>query len=720
MTQQRKLAAIMFTDLVGYVALSQRNEALALELLKEHQELLRPLFTQHHGTEIKTIGDAFLVEFGSAVEAARCAVDIQKALMAHTSVVTPERRIQLRIGLHVGDVVYEEGDMLGDGVNIASRIEPLAEPGGICISEDVAHQVRNKIDGSLEMLGERKLKGITEPVTVYRLVLPWEKQAGFLRLARLALRKPVSARWIQAGVIILLIVAVWLWRGREADPLAAFKHSVAVMPFDNLTGDDSFDIWEKGMATLLITALSTSKELYVLDSQTLFDVMNAVKSAQTAQVIPQLAREVATRTKVKTVILGDILKAGEKLRLQARLLEVKSGGVTFSLSVNGNSEDDFFTMAQSLSDRLKDHLEIRVLREEAELDLRAGGAMTTSAAAYRHLIQGSDAFWQLDFVSAIKAFTRAVEIDTVFAGAYIFKAFAHGNLGQAEEARSAFYKADRLKKGLQPADLAVLEIVRAIFINKDPYAEIQWLKKRLDITPLSRPFWYQLGNTYYNVDQYARAVEPLEKALALSDRWGSGWAWVPVYTVLGSAYHELGRHEREIEVYEKGLSVLPNHPRLLGTLASEFIFLGDSILVDVYLTRHKTTNDERGWSQVQRLRSLGNIYRRAGDVEQAQRLWRQALAIDPQQSTVLISLASLLIDHDLEVDEGIALAAKALELVPENYAIMDTYGWGLYKQGKYTEAVKVLERAWELRPSYSHDQYQHLEAARYAVAGEKQ
>ena len=156
----RKLSAIMFTDLVGYSALSQKDEALALELLKEHQQLLRPLFSQHNGTEIKTMGDAFLVEFSSAVEAARCAVDIQKALTAHTSVVIPERRIKVRIGLHVGDIVIEEGDILGDGVNIASRIEPLASPGGICVTEDVAHQIENKIDLPLELLGEKQLKGI--------------------------------------------------------------------------------------------------------------------------------------------------------------------------------------------------------------------------------------------------------------------------------------------------------------------------------------------------------------------------------------------------------------------------------------------------------------------------------------------------------------------------------------------------------------------------------
>ena len=301
MTQQRKLAAIMFTDLVGYVALSQRNEALALELLKEHQELLRPLFTQHHGTEIKTIGDAFLVEFASAVEAARCAVDIQKTLMAHTSVVTPERRIQLRIGLHVGDVVYEEGDVLGDGVNIASRIEPLAEPGGICISEDVAHQVRNKIDGSLEMLGERKLKGIAEPVTVYRLVLPWEQQAGFLRLARLALRKPVSARWVQAGVIGLLLAAgvVWWWTSQRVPSIRPAEITrLAVLPFDNFTGDPEMEYFVKGMHEALISSLARLSGLTVISRTSVMQYKDGAKP------VPEIARELNVGAIVEASVSG--------------------------------------------------------------------------------------------------------------------------------------------------------------------------------------------------------------------------------------------------------------------------------------------------------------------------------------------------------------------------------------------------------------------------------
>ena len=145
-TAHRRLAAIMFTDMVGYSALTQKNEALALELLEVHHKLLRRIFPAYGGKEIKTIGDAFLVEFSSALEATRCAIEVQKTLVQHNAVAPPKKRIQIRIGIHIGDVVHEDNDVLGDGVNIASRIEPLAHSGGICVSEDVVRQIRNKVE----------------------------------------------------------------------------------------------------------------------------------------------------------------------------------------------------------------------------------------------------------------------------------------------------------------------------------------------------------------------------------------------------------------------------------------------------------------------------------------------------------------------------------------------------------------------------------------------
>ncbi|MDQ3681532.1 MAG: adenylate/guanylate cyclase domain-containing protein [Bacteroidota bacterium] len=141
----RRLSAIMFTDIVGYSALTQRNEALALELLDEHRNIVRPFFTKHDGREIKTAGDSFFTEFNSAVQATICAIEIQEALHLRNKEVPQDRHVLIRIGLHIGDVVYTDQDVYGDGVNIAARMEPLAKPGGICISEDVARQVRNKV-----------------------------------------------------------------------------------------------------------------------------------------------------------------------------------------------------------------------------------------------------------------------------------------------------------------------------------------------------------------------------------------------------------------------------------------------------------------------------------------------------------------------------------------------------------------------------------------------
>src|SRR5437016_4802616 len=171
--EQRKLAAIMFTDMVGYSALSQRDDRLALELLEEHRHLLREIFPRFYGTEIKTIGDAFLVEFGSALEAAQCAIEIQRTLAKRNHDVTHDRRIELKIGIHIGDVVHRNGDVYGDGVNIASRIEALAGAGGICVSMDVERQIRNALEARFEKFGSADLKNIKLPMDLFRTVLPW-------------------------------------------------------------------------------------------------------------------------------------------------------------------------------------------------------------------------------------------------------------------------------------------------------------------------------------------------------------------------------------------------------------------------------------------------------------------------------------------------------------------------------------------------------------------
>jgi class 3 adenylate cyclase/tetratricopeptide (TPR) repeat protein len=171
---ERRLAAIMFTDMVGFTALGQKDESLSLALVEEHRRLIRPILSRHNGREVKTMGDAFLVEFASALEAANCAVGIQQALHASNMMLPEEKRVVLRIGLHLGEVTHRRGDVLGDAVNVASRIEPLAEPGGICISDQVHAQLKNNYELPLLSMGKKLLKNVQDPMEVYRIVLPWQ------------------------------------------------------------------------------------------------------------------------------------------------------------------------------------------------------------------------------------------------------------------------------------------------------------------------------------------------------------------------------------------------------------------------------------------------------------------------------------------------------------------------------------------------------------------
>src|SRR5213079_1853078 len=204
--EHRQLAAIMFTDMVDYSALAQRDQSLALELLEEHRQVARSLFPRFNGTGIKTIGDALLVEFHSALEAAQCALEIQRTLAKRNHDVSPEQRIELRIGIHVGDIVHREGDVYGDGVNIASRIQPVAGIGGICISVDVERQIHNALEARFEKLAPIELKNVQVPMDLFRIVLPWERASAITQSPASSEQK--RRRLLPAAIAALLLIGL--------------------------------------------------------------------------------------------------------------------------------------------------------------------------------------------------------------------------------------------------------------------------------------------------------------------------------------------------------------------------------------------------------------------------------------------------------------------------------------------------------------------------------
>ena len=320
LTEDRKLAAIMFTDMVGYSALAQRDDKVALELLEEHRRLLREIFPRFHGTEIKTIGDAFLVEFGSALEAAQCAIEIQRTLAKRNHDVTSDRRIELKIGIHIGDVVHRDGDVYGDGVNIASRIEQLAGAGGICVSMDVERQIRNALEARFEKFGSADLKNIKLPMDLFRIVLPWEKGAES-PAKRTSKKSPLLVP--AAVLVILALLAGWWWMQRSSknqQSVAAHalpaaptntpdQKSVAVLPFVNLSDDKGSEYFSDGVSEELLTVLQKIPGMHVAARTSAFSFKGKNATAQ----------EIGQKLGVAYLVDGSVRKSGETVRIAARL-----------------------------------------------------------------------------------------------------------------------------------------------------------------------------------------------------------------------------------------------------------------------------------------------------------------------------------------------------------------------------------------------------------------
>jgi len=275
-TSDRRLAAIMFTDLVGFTALTQKNEQKALALLTTHYRLLRPVFALHQGREIKTIGDSFLVEFENALDAANCAVAVQRRVQEHNSSVPEDERFHLRIGVHLGDVVHTENDALGDAINIASRIEPLAESGGICVSEQVYAQVRNKVPVTFTKLAPVSLKNVAFPIEVYKVDLPGERTMP------------------------------------AADgSLGGAARRLAILPLVNMSADPQDEFFADGLTEEIIAELSKVPGLRVIARTSVMRFRGTTKGVA----------EIGKELRVGTILEGSVRRAGNRIRVTAQLID---------------------------------------------------------------------------------------------------------------------------------------------------------------------------------------------------------------------------------------------------------------------------------------------------------------------------------------------------------------------------------------------------------------
>lgn len=362
------MAAIMFTDMVGYTALGQKNESLSLALVEEQRKLVRPILGRHNGKEIKTIGDAFLVEFPSALDAARCAYDIQRATREANVSLPGESKIHLRIGVHLGDVIEYQGDISGDAVNVASRIEPLAEDGGVCLTAPIYESVRNKIDVSLLSLGRKVLKNISEPMEVYRMEMPWgTKLEGELDSKR-----------------------------------------IAVLPFVSLSPDPNDEYFADGLTEELIDRVCHIKELAVIARTSVMNYKGAKKNAS------QIGREL----KAGALVEGSVRKAANKIRVTAQLINANTEEHLWSSKYDRDLED-IFAVQSDIAEKVAEALKVELLPTERRA---VGKKPTESTEAFTLYLKGQyylNERTREGIQKAIGYFEEATKKDSKYARAYI-------------------------------------------------------------------------------------------------------------------------------------------------------------------------------------------------------------------------------------------------------------------------------------------------------------
>src|SRR5216110_339017 len=413
--EQRKLAAIMFTDMVGYTALSQRDEKLAQELLEEHRQLLREIFPRFNGTEIKTIGDAFLVEFGSALEAAQCAIEIQRTLAKRNADIAPDRRIELKIGIHIGDVVHRGGDVYGDGVNIASRIEPVAGPGGICVSMDVERQIRNALEARFEKLAPTDLKNISVPMDLFRIVLPWEKGSEVTGQKSQVRQISSNKKWVAIAVLAVLAFGIIWWSLSLAHNNLASRaaeapaKSIAVLPFENRSRDPDNAYFADGIQDEILTRLAKIADLKVI-SRT---------STQHYKSAPENLSEIARQLGVAHVLEGSVQKSGDSVRVNVQLIKAANDSHLWADTFDRKLTDIFSVeseVAKAIADQLRAHL---TGREEQVIAAKPTDNVEAYDAYLRGLAYNVKGLGTLaPDLSAQKYLREAVKLDPKFALAW--------------------------------------------------------------------------------------------------------------------------------------------------------------------------------------------------------------------------------------------------------------------------------------------------------------
>ncbi|MDA4129480.1 MAG: hypothetical protein OK457_01795 [Thaumarchaeota archaeon] len=508
--EKRRLAAVMFTDIVGFTSIAQKDESLALRLLEENNRLIRGALGEYDGREVKTMGDAFLVEFSSALQAVKCSLAIQQRMHEKNQYVRSENQIELRIGVHLGDVVESGKDILGDAVNVASRIQPLAEAGGISISQQVYDHVRNKLDSKIELVEAAWLKNVNDPVNVYRILMPWEG-------------------------------------GSEPGVESLDTRRIAVMPLKNMSPDPNDEYFADGMTEELITALSGVRELTVIARTSIMQYKST----------PKRALEIGRDLRSGTLIEGSVRKAANKVRITIQLIDAASEGHLWAQNYD-RTMDDIFAIQSEIAEKVADALRIRLVEEEKKkLETRHRGESVEGFTLY---LKGRH-YWnersEAGLTKAIEYFNEAIKRDPKFALGYAGLADCYyvlrSNFGRIQEnrnlAKDLALKAISLDDTIAEPHATLGSI---FFYEEHNFREAdKEFRRAIEINPnyATAHQWY--AHYLSGMDQMEVAVGEIKKALELDPL-------SPIINVnVGDGMYYSGNAAASLEYYEKAREILP-------------------------------------------------------------------------------------------------------------------------------------------------------------------
>ena len=480
------------------------------------------------------------------------------------------------------------------------------------------------------------------------------------------------------------------------------KISIAVMPFNNMTGDSIYSLWQEGLQNLLITSLSNSQELSVRQFETINSALAGNPDVDYAAFPPSLMSKLAQELEANTVISGSLHKSGNRIRITANIMNAETEEIYRSYKLDGHTEDDFFALADSISSLIRNFLEIRKLNREFFYD--TGDIYTQSAEAYKLFIQGLKCHMQTDYSCATDYYNKAIQIDSNFVSAMLRLAYCYGDMQQAGLSRFWAYKANDHLDQLPPEMQLMVKAVKAA-VDKRPLEQLQYCKQYLMQYPRSNYMTYTAGWINFILEQWPQAIEYFEKNLNLLENYDAhDWSWT--YIFLGRAYHFEGEHKKEAKIFDTGRKFWPGQNLTFDYWqAICAVSRSDSAGADAYLSDFKKITDMHGWPEANQLLWYAGIYAGAESFEQAEHYYRESLSLRPDNETVQYEFARFLINNDINVEEGMEMITPLVEGNPRHAGYLYVYGVGLYKLGRYQEALETLERSWDLKSYYDHKHY---------------